>query len=337
MNTGDLAVFAAVAQAGGMNKAARLLHTVQSNVTQRIRLLEGELGVPLFNRHSRGVALTAAGTKLLPYAHRIGHLLIEAKRAATDGPEPSGRLIIGSLETTAALRMPPILARFAAAYPQVDLVLQTGTTAALVDEVLARRLDGAFVVGPVRHADLAADTILVEKLAVVTAPWIPSFAAWVRSVAREGREVKTIVFRSGCTYRDMLDSQLKESGVRDIRRHEFGTLDGIIGCVAAGIGITLLPLGVVQPALREGRIAVHPPGGNRAQAPTVFIRRGDSYVSTALTRFLALAHQTGGALRRSASPERSGPRRARSGRRPIGRTSGSRGGTRPRGTSKPAP
>ncbi|MFI5400847.1 MAG: LysR substrate-binding domain-containing protein [SAR324 cluster bacterium] len=312
MNAGDLAVFAAVAEAGGMNKAARLLHTVQSNVTQRVRLLEHELGVPLFHRHSRGVALTAAGTKLLPYAHRIGHLLIEAKQAAMDGPEPSGRLIIGSLETTAALRMPPILARFAAAHPQVDLVLQTGTTAALIDEVLARRLDGAFVAGPVRHADLTADTILLEELVIVTAPWIPSFKAWVRSAAREGREVKTIVFRSGCTYRDMLEAQLKVSGVRDIRRHELGTLDGIVGCVGAGIGITLLPLAVVQSALQEGRVAVHPPAGNQALTPTVFIRRSDCYVSTALSRFLSIAHRAGSAVRRPPSAKRSGSRRARS-------------------------
>ena len=291
MNASDLAVFAAVAQAGGMNRAARLLNTVQSNVTQRVRLLEEELGLPLFHRHSRGVTLTAAGAKLLPYAHRIGHLLDEAKRAAMDGPEPSGRLMIGSLETTAALRMPPILARFAAAHPDVDLVLQTGTTAALIDEVLARRLDGAFVVGPVRHAELTADTILVETLVVVTAPWIASYSALVRRAAREGREVKTIVFRTGCTYRDLLETQLKESGVRDIRRHELGTLDGIVGCVGAGIGITLLPFGVVQPALQEGRVAVHSLGGHCAQAPTVFIRRSDGYVSTALSLFLSIAHE----------------------------------------------
>ena len=61
MDAGDLAIFAAAAQAGGMTKAAETLNTVQSNVTQRIRRLEAELGVPLFNRHSRGVTLTSAG------------------------------------------------------------------------------------------------------------------------------------------------------------------------------------------------------------------------------------------------------------------------------------
>jgi DNA-binding transcriptional LysR family regulator len=86
MDAGDLAVFAAAAKAGRITKAAETLHTVQSNVTQRIRRLELELGVPLFNRHSRGVTLTSAGVQLLPYAERINRLLSEAKQAAADGP-----------------------------------------------------------------------------------------------------------------------------------------------------------------------------------------------------------------------------------------------------------
>lgn len=100
MDAAHLRVFEAVARQGGMNRAAEELHTVQSNVTARIRLLEEELGRPLFRRHSRGVALTAAGQRLLPYAVRVRQLLAEARRAVEDGGEPSGPLAIGSLETT---------------------------------------------------------------------------------------------------------------------------------------------------------------------------------------------------------------------------------------------
>src|ERR1700722_11027563 len=114
MDAGDLQVFAAVARTGGITKAAESLNTVQSNVTQRIQLLEAELGVPLFHRHSRGVTLTTAGTQLLPYAERIARLFGEAKLAAANGPVPRGRLVVGALETIAALRLPPILAAYAA-------------------------------------------------------------------------------------------------------------------------------------------------------------------------------------------------------------------------------
>src|SRR5438445_11922769 len=95
MDAGDLRVFEAVARLGGMNRAAAELNTVQSNVTARIRLLEEALGTPLFHRHSRGVTLTVAGHRLLPYAERVGHLLAEARRAVSDDGAPKGPLSLG--------------------------------------------------------------------------------------------------------------------------------------------------------------------------------------------------------------------------------------------------
>ena len=81
MDRADLRIFEAVARLGGMSRAAAELNTVQSNVTARIRLLEEELGAPLFERHSRGVTLTAAGRRLLPYAASARQLFEEARRA----------------------------------------------------------------------------------------------------------------------------------------------------------------------------------------------------------------------------------------------------------------
>src|SRR5580693_9651677 len=123
MDTASLHVFEAVARTGGMNRAAEELHTVQSNVTARVRALEADLGCRLFERHSRGVALTAAGQRLLPYARRVAWLLAEAAEAARDDGQPRGPLTIGSLETTVALRLSPLIASYAAACPEVDLAL----------------------------------------------------------------------------------------------------------------------------------------------------------------------------------------------------------------------
>jgi DNA-binding transcriptional LysR family regulator len=75
MDAADLKVFEAVARTGAMNKAALELNTVQSNVTTRIKALEEQLGVALFERTNRGVSLTAAGHRLFPYALRVAHLL----------------------------------------------------------------------------------------------------------------------------------------------------------------------------------------------------------------------------------------------------------------------
>ena len=128
MDAGDLRMFEAVARLGSMNRAAGELNTVQSNVTGRIRALELELGVELFKRHARGVSPTAAAQRLLPYALRIRLMLDNARKAARDDGVPAGPLVVGSLETTAAVRLAPLLADFTAAHPHVDLSLRTGTS-----------------------------------------------------------------------------------------------------------------------------------------------------------------------------------------------------------------
>jgi DNA-binding transcriptional LysR family regulator len=283
MDAGDLKVFEAVARLGGMNRAAGELNTVQSNVTTRIRMLEEQLGTPLFHRHSRGVALTAAGQRLLPYAVRVRQMLEDARRAVEDDGVPRGPLTLGSLETTAGLRLPPILAGYAAACPEVDLVLRTGTSAGLIGEVLEHRLDGAFVSGPVNHPELVEQTVFHEALTLVTARTVRS----IDDLARRG-DPRIVVFRAGCTYRQMLENLLAGRGIVRVRQIEFGSLEGILGSVAAGVGVTLLPRGVVGPAW-NGLVTLHDLPPAQAHVETVFIRRRDAYVSSALSVFLAHA------------------------------------------------
>src|SRR5260370_24473413 len=84
MDVADIRDFEAAARHGSMNRAATELHTVQSNVTARIRSLEQEVGIALFQRHVRGVRLTPAGQRMLPYAARIAKLVSDARLAALD-------------------------------------------------------------------------------------------------------------------------------------------------------------------------------------------------------------------------------------------------------------
>lgn len=284
MESADLRVFEAVARLGGMNRAAGALNTVQSNVTARIRQLEEQLGVPLFQRHSRGVSLTEAGRRLLPYAAQVTHLLGEARRAVTETGRPQGPLAIGSLETTAALRLPPILTAYAARHPAVDLSLVPGTTCELIERVLDRRLEGAFVCGPVKHPDLAEDVVFREDLVLITAPAVRKLEA---ALAKPG--LKIVVLRVGCSYRERLEQILARRGASGLRRLEFGTIDGIIGCVAAGLGISLLPRALVEGAARARTLALHDLPRADAEVDTVFIRRRDAFISSALAAFLDAA------------------------------------------------
>jgi LysR family transcriptional regulator, cell division regulator len=283
MDAGDLRIFEAVARLGGMNRAAQALNTVQSNVTVRIRLLEEELGVPLFERTSRGVTLTSAGRRLLPYARNVAALIADARRAVVDDGTPKGSLAIGSLETTAAIRLAPILARFAAAYPRVDLSLVTGTTAELTQQVLAREVEGAFVCGPVDHPELDREVIFREELALATARSVASLNEFLR---RE--EPRIVVLRAGCSFRQRLETILARRGVVGLRRLELGTIDGILGCVAAGLGITLLPRASVGTAWRGAGVQLHELPAREARVDTLFVTRRDAYRSSALAAFLAL-------------------------------------------------
>lgn len=284
MDVADLKVLEAVARHGSMNKAAAELHTVQSNVTARIRALEREVGVALFHRHVRGVSLTPAGQRMLPYAARIAKLVSDAKLAAQDDGPPNGALILGTLETTAALRLSPILSHFARTYPQVRLSLSTGTSASLTADVVECRLDGAFVAGPVDHPDLHTETIFSEELVLVTPRTMRSLEA-LSTIPN----LKTIVFRLGCSYRQRLETLLAEMGIVTATPLEFGSLDAIIACVAAGIGVTLLPRGVVANAAEQDVVAIHALAPEKAHVETLFVRRHDAYVSSAMQAFIEIA------------------------------------------------
>ena len=280
MDTRDLATFATVARLGGMSRAARAFNTVQSNVTQRVRRLEEALGVSLFERSRHGAKLTAAGERLMPYAARVDALLAEATRAARDDGAPRGTLAIGALETTAALRLSPLLASYASAYPYVDLVLRTGTTAEMIDQVLDRTLEGAFVCGPVAHPELVATPAFEEELALLSAP---SKASMDRILAQP--DLRLVILRAGCSYRQRLEEVLARRGIVGLRRLEFGTLEAILGAVSAGLGITLLPRALIGSAWRGGRIATHRLPKIEARVQTIFVRRRDMLCSSALLAF----------------------------------------------------
>lgn len=283
MELTDLLTFSAVARNGGITRAAEELNTVQSNVTQRVKALEAEMGVALFERHSRGMTLTGAGRRLLPYVQRMAALSREAVLAARDDGEPKGPLAIGSMETTAAVRLPALLAEFHRRFPAVRLTLRTATTAELVSAVLDGALDGAFVAGPIDHADLVATTSFHEELVLVSARRFANLAALRAGTAESGPTA--LVFRTGCTYRQRLEQVFSELGWPSATRFELGTLDGMIGCVAAGMGVSLLPRAVVERSDQRKNVSMHALEASWSSVDTLFIQRRSAHQYSALTGF----------------------------------------------------
>ena len=269
MDLTELRIFKAVAEQGGILRAASTLNRVQSNVTTRVKRLEARLGTRLFNREGRRLVLSAEGRILLDYAERLLKLSSEAQ-AAVKGRAPHGVLKIGALESTAATRLPQVLARFHKAHPAVRLELATGTTAALAARVMRGELDAAFIAEPFTARNLEAEPAFTEELVLITPKSHPRV-----TTPRDLRDSTILAFASGCAYRRRLESWLGRSSMVAERVMEYGSYHAIVACAAAGSGIAVVPRSVLRASGMEAQLAVHALPPKIAHARTLLVwRRG---------------------------------------------------------------
>jgi len=273
MELTELRIFKAVAEHGGITRAAAALNRVQSNVTTRVKQLEERLGARLFHRQGRRLVLSSEGRLLLDYAERLLRLSAEAQ-AALKGHAPQGVLKIGALESTAATRLPPVLARYHRDYPAVRLELVTATTGALVDKVRREELEAAFVAEPFAAGSLQTQHVFTEELVLVTARYHPRVAAPGDLASRT-----VLAFPTGCSYRRRLELWLGRSHLAAERVMEYGSYHAIVACAAAGAGIAVVPKSVLRATGMEAQVALHPLPPKIAQAKTMLVwRRGHQSV-----------------------------------------------------------
>lgn len=261
----ELKIFKAVAEQGGVTRAAASLHRVQSNVTTRVKQLEQRLGAKLFHRQGRKLVLSSEGKVLLSYAERLLQLSSEA-HAAVKGHAPQGLFRLGTLESTAATRLPPVLARYHRAYPAVRLELVTGTSGALVDRVQRGEVEAAFVAEPFTAKNLETRHAFTEELVLIT----PKGHAPVKTPNDIDQRV-VLAFTTGCSYRRRLESWLGRSSVVAERVMEYGSYHAITACVAAGAGIAVVPRSVLRVVGAEAQLAVHPLPAQVAKARTLLV------------------------------------------------------------------
>ena len=193
-----LQIFKTVVEEGGINSGAKRLHRVPSNVTMRIKQLEASLGATLFVREKRRLALSPAGELFLGYAEQLLEISERARHAVQDDA-PRGVLRIGALESIVASRLPPLLSAYHRKFPGVRVELTTGTNDVLVDGVLNRRLDAAFVVEADAAAGLESMATFKEEL-VLIAPLSHPAIGHPRDVATD----TVLSFGAGCAYRRRL-------------------------------------------------------------------------------------------------------------------------------------
>jgi len=271
MEFATLRIFKAVVDEGGISPAAKKLHRVQSNVTTRIQQLEASLGTKLFVREKRRLFLSPAGKIYLEYAEQMLELSEQA-RAAVTSDAPRGVFRVGTLQSTAASRLPPLLSRFHEKYPAVRVELTTGTEDELVDAVLTRKVEAAFVADCKEAADrLERMPAFVEELVVIA----PRSHPKIRS-AGDVRSDTIIGFPSGCAYRRHLQAWLATGGIVPDKVLDLSSYHAIVACVASGTGIALAPRSVLETIRGTEAIAVYPLAGKSPVTTSLVWRKGET-------------------------------------------------------------
>jgi len=171
MDLDDLHIFRCVVHEGGVARAASRLQRVPSNVTTRIKQLENRLGVALFRRQGRGIALTESGQILLGHAERLLQMADIAEQEVRSGVG-RGVLRLGSLESTAGARLPPLLSTFHSQYPEMSIELQSGISDSLLKMLERFELDAAFVAEPFEIGRFAAIPVFEDELTLISAKGI---------------------------------------------------------------------------------------------------------------------------------------------------------------------
>jgi len=240
LDLASLSIFLQVAEAGSITRAAQQLGRVQSNVTTRIQQLEESLGVPLFVREARRMVLTPEGLRLQRYAGQLLSLAEEAEQNLR-ADAPSGRLRLGSMESTAAVRLPQPLAQFHRSHPDVQLVLSTAPSRQLVEQLLDHELDAALVAWP------APD--LGEPLPLTLEPLYEEPLRLLLPAGSTERDAPSTLaaFTDGCTYRRIGEDWMQQTrGAPPAQVLQLHSYYAILASVAAGSAVAVAPQAVLD-------------------------------------------------------------------------------------------
>lgn len=256
-----LQTFLEVARSMSFTRAADELGYVQSSITSHIKALEADLGVALFERLGRRIALTPAGEELRGHAQRMVARAQEAReavlQAAGDAHDVRGTLHIAAPESLCAYRLPVVLRALQDRYPLLRVVFRPADRASLLAAVRDGTVDVGFLLERSVTAPMTSAELLTEEpLLLVARPGYPLTGH--RQVRTPQLADETLlVIEKGCAQREVIDTELREAGVTPTLM-EFVSMDAIKKCVTAGLGIALLPASTVREESERGELAVLP-------------------------------------------------------------------------------
>jgi DNA-binding transcriptional LysR family regulator len=285
MEVRQLQIFRTLADELNFTRTAEKVHTVQSNVTAQIRALEEELGVPLFDRLGRRVTLTDAGRRFQPFAEKALAAMELGQLAIRAGSEPSGPLRIGAPESILTYRLPPILRTMRQRYPHVEISFRPHLSETMGAELESGKLDLIICMcDAVSNPAIAYVALPPEKIVLVGQPNHPlAKKSTVRPTDLEGQTL--LLTEPGCGYRNKLDRVFAMQNIRPGNITEFSSVEALKQCVAANMGIGLLPEIVVACELRQGQLKTLTWKGPSLDIGTHILWHKDKWISPAMEAF----------------------------------------------------
>jgi LysR family transcriptional regulator, transcription activator of glutamate synthase operon len=291
MELRQLRYLVALADERHFTRAAAREHVAQPALSQQIRRLERELGIPLVERTTRRVALTEAGVRLVERARRaLGEIEAgQAELQALAGIR-TGRVGIGAIQALGPLDLPLLLAAFHERHPGVELAVREEPSETLAAMVQEGSLDLAFLsVGDkAAHGRLALRQLAMEEL-VALLPADHRLAARRRLRVGELRDEQFIGYREGATIRQVLLSGADAAGFQPRFAFESNEVPRIRALVARGLGVAVLPRSAGHPA--NDAIAVVPLRGPTLRRDVTLAWLSGRALSPAAGAFLELAQQ----------------------------------------------
>jgi DNA-binding transcriptional LysR family regulator len=251
-----LKVFRAVARHLHFSRAAEELLLTQPAVTQQIKALEEECGVPLFERAAGRIALTPGGEALLPYAEKLKQLADEAFAAvASRAGNQAGALALGASQTIGQYLLPNLVAGFLREQPRVKIVAHSGNTADTLAALAAHRVDLALIEGPAQRKDVHVEPFMEDHMVLV----VPAGHAWADQEVDVAalRDVPLLMREFGSGSRRVVEQALAQAGLAAKQLQvpmELDSTEGLLSGVEAGLGVTFVSRWAVRNQLALGTL-----------------------------------------------------------------------------------
>lgn len=249
-------VFRAVARHLNFSRAAEELLLTQPAVTQQIKALEDEYGVPLFDRSGGRIALTTAGDALLPYANRLKELSDEAHETVIGAVgRVGGKLSLGASQTIGQYLLPNLVAAFLRENPRMAVTAISGNTDEMLAALAARRIQMAMIEGPGMRKDMHIEPFMEDQMVLV----VPASHEWAdHEISLERLQNAPLLMREfGSGSRRVVELALAKAGLKkkDIQvTMELDSTEGLLSAVEAGLGITFVSRWAVRNQLALGTL-----------------------------------------------------------------------------------